>query len=164
MFTMTGFLTSTIVFSWFLLNFSIHNMLVLGYTKNIKRLIDIEQIKNSTQSSGLKSGKCDFHGVKLKTVTGKSVPYLMTEPEYEKTTVFNSKTQTYDITNHCNGLMKDIVETLAATCNFTYEIHIRKDTHKTPTQTTDFTLHIEQEPQNLTLPQISSISLLLIYA
>ena len=124
---MTDMLTNNIVFLWFLLNFLTHNMLVLGYTNNIKRLIDIEQIKNSTLSSGPKSVKCDFHGVKLKTITGRSVPYLMTESEYEKTTVFYSKTQTYDITNHCNGLMKDIVETLSVACNFTYEIHIRKD-------------------------------------
>ena len=51
----------------------------------------------------------------------------MIEPDYETNSVFYNETQTYDITNSSYGLVKDIIETLSTTCNFTYEIHIRQD-------------------------------------
>ena len=51
----------------------------------------------------------------------------MIQPDYRNYSIFYNQTQTYDITDISYGFMKDIIETLSQVCNFTYEIHIRKD-------------------------------------
>ena len=41
--------------------------------------------------------------------------------------LFHTDSQTYDVTSYSSGLMLEIFEALALACNFTYEIHYRKD-------------------------------------
>ena len=51
----------------------------------------------------------------------------MVQTGFEEYSIFYNQTQTYEITNFSNGLIKDIIETISLSCNFTYEIHIRQD-------------------------------------
>ena len=41
--------------------------------------------------------------------------------------LFHADSQTYDVTSYSSGLMYEIFEVLSLACNFTYEIHYRKD-------------------------------------
>ena len=82
-----------------------------------------ERVSKVTQKcppirENINNTKCDFQGVKLKTITGISAPYLMVKANYENSSTFYNQTETYDITDQCYGLMKDIIETLSTACNF----------------------------------------------
>ena len=94
-------------------------VLIIEFQRSLQKCPPIRKNINNT--------KCDFQGVKLKTITGISAPYLMVKTNYENSSTFYNQTETYDITSQCYGLMKDIIETLSTACNFRYEIHIRED-------------------------------------
>ena len=66
--------------------------------------------------------RCNFQGEMLKCITFISAPYLIPTPGYKENWIEES--QTFDITNHSQGYMISLLETLASVCNFTYEIHL----------------------------------------
>ena len=72
----------------------------------------------------MNSEKCEFHGTKLLAITGKSNPYVRISDGYN---LYFNTTGTYDVTDYISGMLPDLLVTLAKYCNFTYEVHYRKD-------------------------------------
>lgn len=68
---------------------------------------------------------CNFNGTKIKSITALSSPYLMLTSGYNGT--WDETSDTFIINAYSHGLMIDIIKSLGDFCNFTYEIHLRRD-------------------------------------
>ena len=97
----------SVTFGQYTIHNTIHIAIIGHYCKNILAILDI------------------FHLVTL--IAGLSKPFMMIESGYEKTQSYHKISSTYEVTNVSNGFLIDLINDLASVCNFTYEVHIRKD-------------------------------------
>ena len=102
--------------------------LLLNLPNAISLVLTLKEMEAKLKGTNENSFVCNFRGTKLRAVTGISVPYFVPEEQYEKKAIYYGDSQTYDITNLKNkGILMEVMESLALGCNFTFEIHIRKD-------------------------------------
>ena len=67
---------------------------------------------------------CNFNGEKLLAITANSNPYVRISDGYN---LYFNATDTYDVTGYISGMLPELLHTLATYCNFTYEVHYRRD-------------------------------------
>ena len=72
---------------------------------------------------------CNLKGKHIKAITNEYIPYMrFTSDNYKNIgDLYHENSETYDVTDFASGYLNDIIKLLSFACNFTYEIHFRKD-------------------------------------
>ena len=75
------------------------------------------------------SAECNLNGEHIKAITSEYSPYFyLTSDNYKFiNNLYHQASETYDVTDFAGGVSNDIIKIMALVCNFTYEIHIRRD-------------------------------------
>ena len=92
-----------------------------NYFRDVKAL--------STANFSRTSVNCNLHGKLIKALTIEEIPYMdFTSENYKNIDhLYHSSSETYDVTNFTSGFLNDFIKIMSFACNFTYEIHVRKD-------------------------------------
>ena len=101
-------------------NLYIQNI-ISNYFRGVKAL--------STANFSRSSVDCNLHGKLIKALTIEEIPYMhFTSENYKNIDhLYHSSSETYDVTNFTSGFLNDFIKIMSFACNFTYEIHVRKD-------------------------------------
>ena len=71
---------------------------------------------------------CNLNGTHLVAITSIYIPFMIIEPGYEKNELsYHKESDTYEVKKYSSGYLIDLMNLLSLGCNFTYEVHIRKD-------------------------------------
>ena len=99
-----------------------HSVVCIKHTSNYFR--DVEALSTTNFSRN-----CNLHGKHIKALTIEEIPYMhFTSENYKNIDhLYHSSSETYDVTNFTSGFLKDFIKIMSFACNFTYEIHVRKD-------------------------------------
>ena len=109
-----------LLFSSIICNLYIQNI-ISNYFRGVKAL--------STANFSRSSVDCNLHGKLIKALTIEEIPYMhFTSENYKNIDhLYHSSSETYDVTNFTSGFLNDFIKIMSFACNFTYEIHVRKD-------------------------------------
>ena len=70
----------------------------------------------------------NLNGNHLVAISSISAVYMSVEPDYDKNqSSYHEETDTYEVKKFSSGFGMDLMDIVSSVCNFTYEVHIRKD-------------------------------------